>query len=162
MGGYATDRAWADAFLPQVRRCIAESLLVVSDLDEDLHQATDLRLLTVCPRTIAVRLRRDRYAGRYPDEFTIRSRVASGRPTELEKILQGFADWMFYGFVSEEGRITRWRLLDLAVFRSTVARLPVEGVSSLIDNHDGSQGRAFRIREFPPELVLAGSQPAPV
>jgi hypothetical protein len=46
---------------------------------------------------VAARVRRSGYAQRYPHQFTIRSRVASGAETELSRIVNGKGDWMFYG-----------------------------------------------------------------
>jgi hypothetical protein len=65
---------------------------------------------------VAVRLRRDGYAQRFADQFTIRYHRASGAKTELDKIIEGFGDWMFYGHTDSTG-LSAWMLVDLAVLR---------------------------------------------
>lgn len=54
----------------------------------DTRHATDLPMLDGRDMRIAARVRRHGYAGRYPYDFTIRSRLPSGNPTELAKIVK--------------------------------------------------------------------------
>jgi hypothetical protein len=99
------------------------------------------------------------YWKRYPDQFTLRSRLDSGTKTELAKILEGFGDWMFYGFSDGEMAIRRWYLIDLHVFRWNWALFPDAFRSEEKKNGDGTYFRAFWIRsfpDFPPLLISEG------
>ncbi|AXI48503.1 hypothetical protein C1J03_22400 [Sulfitobacter sp. SK012] len=68
---------------------------------------------------VAARIRRPGYAQRNPHQFTIRSAVASGRQTELSKIVNGNGDWMFYGHSNAaQTGLDAWWLIDLRAFRA--------------------------------------------
>lgn len=101
------------------------------------------------------------YQQRYPNQFTIRSKVASGAPTELSKVVSGHGDWMFYGHASADGRtLESWRLLDLKAFRAGLIRHVQNGYPILHgdqQNADGSAFKWFDVKTFPnePPLVVA-------
>lgn len=95
MTDYEINRAWSDRFLPKVKRQIGAHILMVAPDDIDQKLATDLMMLDARDTRVAVRIRRPGYHSRYPNQFTIRSKVTSGAPTELNKVVNGHGDWMF-------------------------------------------------------------------
>lgn len=147
MTTYHIDRAWSDQYLPVIQRFVGPRLLAPSHIDIDRKQATDMVTLTVQPRAIACRVRRHDFVYRYPTEFTIRAARDSGVETELSKILDGFADWMFYGFAGKMGGLCLWYLLDLDVFRE-VCYTTTFGTTRK-SNGDGSHFESFDLRTFP-------------
>lgn len=142
-----TKKLWneSDKFLPQIIQLISPNLINVAPLYDDQHKATDL--ITKDAR-IAVRTRSYKDF-KYKEQFTIRSRVVSGRKTEYEKITQGWGDYLFYGFRNkEETQIIYWHLIDLYTFRK------YQQPTADIPNGDGSYFKAYNYDEFPPELVI--------
>ncbi|MGR3499453.1 MAG: hypothetical protein ACU0E9_11225 [Limimaricola soesokkakensis] len=161
MNCYTANRSWSDRYLPEIRRIVGAQLLDVAADAFDWQQATDLMMLDARDVRVAARVRRPGYGSRYPFEFTIRSRVASGAETELAKIVNGSGDWMFYGHASEDGRgLAAWWLLDLKAFRAALIRQAANGYrirSGDQRNADGTCFKWFDIRSFPvePPLVIA-------
>lgn len=169
---YAEDRAWSDRYLPIMRQLIGPHLLMPSPLEVDAKQAADLIVLRGRDMTIACRVRRHGYAARYPWDITIRSKRDSGARTELEKIVEGWADWFFYGHASlDPGALDRWALLDLSLFRREFIREglrvapgkpPRPGrIAQAQHNGDGTHFVAFDVRRFPRETVIACSHDVP-
>lgn len=165
-GTYASDRAWSDRFIPEIKSIIGPRLLVETPDAIDREQAADLMVFTVRGVTIAARLRRPGYLDKYRYEFTIRARRDSGAVTELSKIVDGWGDWMFYGHVDDtESRLAWWWLLDLHSFRAALIRRNTTGKGLRYGekpNGDGTYFRWFDVRTFPaePPLVIASSHPA--
>jgi len=164
MGEYIDDREWSDRFIPELRRLIGPYLLQPSTVDEDQHQATDLVVLKARDMTIACRVRRSEYRQRYIGQFTLRSRRDNGTKTEFRKIVEGWADWMFYGFHTGTGTaIAPWYLINLTTFR---AHWIDEGWRKerrikwgTVPNGDGTWFAWFQINTFPPAppLLIASS-----
>ncbi|WP_343503595.1 hypothetical protein [Alloyangia pacifica] len=160
MYDYAINRRWSDQYLPEVKRIVGAQLLQAAPDDLDMKHATDLLTLDARDMRIAARIRRPGFADRYPYEFTIRSSVPSGAETELAKIVNGYADWMFYGHAAPDGSLASWWLIDLRAFRAALIRRAHGSLSSgEVWNRDGSSFRWFDIRSFPsqPPLVVAAS-----
>lgn len=165
---YRDDRKWSDQFLTAIRNIVGPHLLIPSPLEVDMKEAADLIVLRGRDMTIACRVRRHGYADRYPFDITLRAKRDSGCRTELEKIVEGWGDWMFYGHASEDpGAMQRWYLMDLHVWRRELIR---EGIRSALDrgaqyrgvikpqsNGDGTHFVAFDVRRFPQALVIASS-----
>ena len=169
---YAEDRAWSDRYLPIMRQLIGPHLLMPSPLEVDAKQAADLIVLRGRDMTIACRVRRHGYAARYPWDITIRSKRDSGARTELEKIVEGWADWFFYGHASlDPGALDRWVLLDLSLFRRefireglrvALGKPPRLGrIAQAQHNGDGTHFVAFDVRRVPRETVIACSHDVP-
>ncbi|MDQ7264070.1 hypothetical protein NM680_19960 [Paracoccus sp. PS-1] len=160
---YSINRHWSDRFIPEIRRIVGAHLLRVAPDYLDTRHATDLLMLDGRDMRIAARVRRHGYAGRYPYDFTIRSRLPSGNPTELAKIVNGEGDWLFYGHANAAGTgFDLWWLLDLRAFRAGLIRHASNGYpisSGDRMNTDGTCFKWFDIRSFPkePPLVLATS-----
>lgn len=165
---YAADRAWSDQYLTAIRQIIGPHLLVPSSLEVDTQQASDLVVLRGRDMTIACRVRRHGYADRYPWDVTLRAKRDSGARTELEKIVEGWADWMFYGHAAQgAGQLDRWFLLDLHQWRREMIREglrtnfnmqpELRGAICKKSNGDGTHFVTFDVRRFPPTLVIASS-----
>jgi hypothetical protein len=157
------NRAWSDRFIPAIKRRVGPILLTESTFNVDTRQATDLVVIKAQGVMIASRMRRYGYADRYPYEFTVRSRLGSGRETELSKMLNGYADWMFYGHANQdETDIGLWMLIDLNVWRGELLRRGYQqnGWSDLAKQKDCGDGTvffAFDIRKFPEKMLIAGN-----
>lgn len=170
MSSYQVNREWSNRFLQTIRTIVGPQLLVPAPLEVDQKEATDLIVLRARDMRIACRVRRPGYADDYPNEFTIRSRLDNGHDTELKKIVNGFADWMFYGHALDENESTiiePWWLIDLDAFRVHLER---DGFFQQLgqhrisygerSNHDGTYFVWFDITSFSesPQLVIASSQ----
>ena len=160
--GYAEDRRWSDRFLPQIKQIIGPYLLGESLFEMDTKMATDLIILRAKNIDIACRVRRPGYSNKYPNQFTIRSGRDSGAKTELEKIVNGFGDWMFYGHSDlNEIFVNIWNLINLASFRAHLIRNHNRqslrmGTKS---NGDGTSFTWFDIDSFPsePPILVASN-----
>ncbi len=153
---YLSDRRWSDIFIPAVKQIVGPLLLEVSSFDVDTKQAADMIVLNARDKAIAVRVRRPGYADRYPFEFTIRAERDSGTKTELEKIVDGFGDWMFYGHAQEDSvNINRWMVIDLHAWRAVLIRK--QAPCKKQNNGDGTHFVAFDVRDLPKNLLIASS-----
>jgi hypothetical protein len=160
--GYHDDRAWTDKLLrdatwrplwwhvgphPQWR---------VADDTEDKEHATDIFVnRDGVPLRVAVRFRDVSYLERFGmQDFTVRASRPSGAPTELEKILSGYGDLMFYGWATRDRKsVKHWLLLDLDVFR----RRYRSGLGRLMSNFDDSSAfYIFSIGDFPGIVAAHG------
>jgi hypothetical protein len=165
MRAYARDREFSDGFIPQIKAIVGPRLLCETPDEIDHHQAADLMVFTARDMRIAARVRRPGYA-QNPDyrwQFTIRKERDSGAKTELEKILDGWGDWLFYGHSDAQQRIIVWWLLDLDAVRAAHEQMrrgtfPRYAFGDR-SNGDGTRFRWFDIREFPdhPRLVIESS-----
>lgn len=155
---YRRQRRWSDQFIPAIKRIVGPCLLEESSFEVDTQQAADLVVVTAKNLTIAARIRRAKYYARYWNEFTIRS-VNKGHKTELQKITDGWGDWMFYGFAAsdddDQSEIAHWRLLDLKVFRGCLIRETQKGRQR--NNEDGTGFSFFQISSFPKDLIISSS-----
>jgi hypothetical protein len=149
------DTRWSGRFIPAVRDIIAKHLVTVASVYEDQHLATDLVVLQATSRAqrIACRLRRAKYIDRYGQQFTVRSSTRDGSPSELEKILDGWGDAMFYGFANDE-HIVQWFLGDLDVFR-TWYDVAVPEVETHSNGPGDRQFMAFNVDDLPDSFVIA-------
>ena len=166
MSSYNENRTWSDKYIPAICKIVGPYLLTPSDFRKDTTQATDLLVLDARDMRIAARVRRkSKYYNQYKYEFTLRSRVKSGATTELEKVVNGLGDWLFYGFAGDDGiEIDDWWLIDLAAFRAALIRRNDHKL--LIDhrvNKDGTEFHAFDLRSFPksPSILIGSSHVLP-
>ena len=147
---YEQDRSWSDQFIPHMRSIIGPHLLVPSSVEVDTKQAADLVVLRARDMTIACRVRRHGYSDRDPFEFPVRSARDSGARTELEKLTDGWGDWMFYGHAAAHGpRIERWMLIDLSAWRAALIRDKDQIRFTKKSNGDGTHFVGFDVRSFP-------------
>jgi len=160
--GWRSDKAWSDKFIPEIKRILGEHLIAeASEVEDQLHN-TDLVVLKLRDFRIACRVRRWNYnTPEYGGQFTIRSLRHSGRETEMQKLLNGWGDYFFYGFEKESCcRLARWTLGDLSAFRlwhQEQTKLNWGNPPGIEKkNRDGSSDfRAFKIADMPPGFVVA-------
>lgn len=98
----------------------------------------------------------------YPHQFTVRSGTRRGGPSELQKVVNGYGDWMFYGHADPAGALASWYLLDLRSFRAGLIRHSNGGPRVCWGdqkNADGTPFRWFDVRSFlgEPKLVVASN-----
>lgn len=154
--GYESDRRWSDAFIPAIKKIVGPLLLEESSFKVDTQQAADLVVLNARDKTIACRVRRAGYADRYGYEFTIRAKRDSGAKTELEKLVDGFGDWMFYGHADENGvDVCRWMVISLPAWRAAIIRKQAHCKKQ--SNGDGTHFVAFDIRDLPVDVLISAS-----
>jgi hypothetical protein len=160
MTSYTNDRAWSDKFIKHMKHIIGPRLLDVASFEVDTKQATDLIVFKAGSVDIAARVRKHEYFARYPHEFTLRAARPSGVPTELEKILDGWGDWMFYGYATEAASmrvpppdvkylVQHWMILQLDTFRYYWQYEQAGKRCSRRLNNDGTQFLAFDVRTMP-------------
>jgi hypothetical protein len=161
--GYAEDRQWSDRYIPAIKCIVGPRLLSESPFEVDTRQAADLIVMRARDMTVACRVRRPGYADKYPFEFTIRSKRENGTPTELQKLIDGWGDWMFYGHACEsKAEFTKWFLIDLNAWRAAVIRCAVRGIKPYAEksNGDGTHFVAFDLRDMK-RIVIASSHEIP-
>lgn len=104
-----------------------------SSADDDMNCISDLRI-HVHDIDVLSRMRDASKMGRiqYRD-FTVRSKVVSGRDTELHKLLRGNGHWYFYGWSFTVPEIYEWMIIDLDILRTTT----LLSNAKEIGNYDG-------------------------
>jgi len=156
MGEYNTDRSWSDKYIPAMKEIIGPRILEISSFEVDTKNASDLIVFSAKNLLIACRVRRPKFID-YWGEFTIRAKRDSGAITELSKIVNGWADIMFYGYASNNGiSIKAWHLIDLNAFRAHLIRDKQTIVMGDKANGDGTYFKWFKIDSFigDPNLVI--------
>lgn len=145
--------------MDHVKSIVGRYLLRSATLVEDRKFATDL-VLSVKNLTVGVRIRDSKYIA-FADDITFRTSAGGLNQTELQKVLAGNMDWMFYGFAVDGAAPILWYILDMNVFRNAV-KDSNSGLSTLIysdrTNKDGSTFRAYRLTSFPRNLIIASSE----
>lgn len=149
-------------YIGHLKQICAQYLIGEAPFEEDTQRATDLIVLKLEPIRVACRVRRGEYMTRYPDEFTVRSGRPNGYETELAKIIEGWGDYMIYGFAGPPPQLAAWALLDLRVFRKWWAGQLWRGLHPGVEkgNLDGSSTfRAFDMGELPESFIVARKRP---
>lgn len=168
---YEKQRAWSDKFTNEAMMIIRShqhllppprfksSISIASEM-QDMRQATDAVVLQTGEICVALRVRRFNHLAKYRNEFTIRVKSRGGI-SELEKIKQGFCSVYFYGFANEyENGFAYWRLIDVNKFRKWINRMAEKGIQrpySIIDNHDGTMGGVFKVRDSLADCIIVDS-----
>lgn len=153
---YDNDRRWSDAYIPAIKKIVGPLLLEESSFEVDTQQAADLVVMNARDKTIACRVRRPGYADKYGHEFTIRAKRDTGAKTELEKIIDGFGDWMFYGHAHSDGMsVCRWMVISLPALRAAIIRK--QAIALKKSNGDGTHFVAFDVRALPESCVISAS-----
>lgn len=130
-------------FIPQINVDIAT-------FTQDTQQATDL-VINTPSCNIGCRVREYSAYVKYPEQFTIRSRVYKGGRTELDKILEGCGDYNFYAFENEKGdNLIHWFLYSLDIFRQYYKVCQGQEFR----NPDGSYFKAFKVTDFPANFIV--------
>jgi len=156
--GWIEDKKRVDKFEPLIKQILGLHLILTADIQRDEREATDLMVLELRPFRVGCRIRSFDYLNRYPDEFTIRSDRPSGFPSELTKIVDGWGDYLFYGFADAAGlSLASWFIGDLHIFRGTFSRnLFLRQPQFLQRNGDeSSRFFAWPLNQFPAAFVIA-------
>ena len=159
MNSWTDGKRWSDQFVDQIKGIVGPLLFEQSSLYVDRNEATDL-VLRVRDLRIACRMRSWPYAAKYPYQFTMRAFTRNGALSEHQKFVDGFGDWMFYGYASERGDgIGRYVVIDLKAWRSQRITYRIAGDRHA--NGDGTGLLAYDLRHFyaEPPLVVACSHP---
>ena len=122
----------------------------IASFEDDAKFATDFLVMKQNALTFACRIRTEPYFYRYSDEFTIRLDRPSGVKTEMDKIIEGFADRMIYAFGTDGGDILSYKIGNLDAFRKTFGyrwrrdhKLPA-GCAFEKRNNDGTRFLVFK------------------
>jgi len=163
MKSFNRDFAWQAKMLPQVKAILGMTFICDAPFEEDVKRNTDLMVLTMEPLRFACRLRNHGYYERYRFDITIRNSRPSGAQTELEKLLNGYGDYMFYGFANDDRtKLVSYTIGDLKVFREWYKDKLKSGVQpgQKKCNPDGSSDfLAFNlIKELPAEFIVCNEQ----
>lgn len=159
---YHASREWSDLFINRVKQIVGPRMMREADFEIDTRQATDLMVMAAKDIRVACRVRGHYYAERYPFDFTLRSKGPGDR-TELQKVIDGWADWMFYGFTNkEQNDLPRWYIIDYSVFRADLIRRRQNIKHTTRLNPDGVTGlTAFDVRSFSPNILVDSSHAVP-
>lgn len=154
---YNRNRPFADKFERHIK-AILGGIFFTNDFNKDVSEATDLLILTIESNLrFACRIRRHKYIEKYSQEFTIRYKVKFGGKTEFDKIKEGFADYMFYGFCDEQEKyIVRYSIIDLRNFRQHLINNPEmekNKIQQQQNNTDLTGFIFFNYNEFPTNLI---------
>jgi len=149
MNNWKEDKKWSDKFLPEIKRILGENLIKEPP-------NTDLIVLKLESIRIACRIRKFNYFEKFRNEFTIRAGRPSNKKVELTKIIEGWGDYLFYGFSNkEETGLIYWKIIDLNKFRLYFNRFLVKNNGYLPgkkqQNFDNSS--YFYIFTDKPELI---------
>ncbi len=161
MKEWQQDKRWSDRFLPEIKKIIGAHLIAEAPIEEDQQRNTDLIVLKLDAVRVACRVRHFEFYQNWPNDFTIREGRPSGIKTELSKIIEGWGQYLFYGFSGpDEHVLVSWKLLDLNVFRLWFNRFITKNAGVLpgnsLSNGDGSSTfRAFSTLETPENLIFA-------
>lgn len=164
--GYSEKRRTnADRHLPAIREAIAPyfsvepSRIIVAPEEEDNQHNTDLTVLSVGDGRISCHVRSHRYYRPFSHQVCVRSKYSNGAKTELHKILDGWGDYMFYGFLQpDDSGLFAWTLGDLKVMRGWLLKIKahtgkIPGYE--YTNDDGITClRAFNLDFLPLEYVV--------
>lgn len=157
------DYDWQRKFIPEIKRVCVDLLVGEAPIEEDMRRNTDMIVLRLEPVRVACRVRRSigengvNYLQKYPDDFTIRAERPSGVQTELQKVLSGWGDYMFYGFAAADSTsLAAWMLGDLSVFRLWHHHELALGhqPSRMLPNRDGTKFCAYNIKDLPDKFIV--------
>lgn len=121
------------------------------DIEKDLKEGTDFLTFTIKPFKSAFRLRRFYAFLSWPNQFTIRWSLPSGHKTEHQKIMEGYVDYILYGFIdNKEEKVIKYFIGDLNVFREINPK-PI----GIFDNDPpDSKLAVYKLSQLPPEFIL--------
>jgi len=149
---YQRQREWSDHFLKLIARELGEAFIIPAPEYQDTQENTDLMVFKQKNCTYAARVRHCRYYDKFKDEFTIRCSISGGGQRELDKVLRGFGDYMFYGIANQKRNgFLCYSIIDLDVFRK---EYDISKGSSTIVNQDYTAFKAFCYAEFEGDLIF--------
>lgn len=127
----------------------------VAPVLEDLKHNTDFMVMKIGDATMACRIRRHN-AIKYLDEFTLRESRPTGAATELQKVMDGFGRYLFYGFAAAEPPgILAYTIGDLDVFREYIRKYHQDEMPGYSQkNGDGTTFRVMKWSYFPDNFIV--------
>ena len=154
------NKRWSDKFIPVIKPILGYHFISEPPIEEDMNHNTDLMVLRMDAIRFGCRIRRYSYYqnDKYRNQFTIRSSLPSGGKTELTKLIEGWGDYLFYGFSNEnETDLISWFIGDLKVFRTWFNKCLWNNIHSWetkknIDN--SSDFMVFNLKEMPEEFIF--------
>lgn len=162
---YEKQRKFGDSFMSEVSALLGQALIMPAPQIEDSERNTDLIVLGMNAVRIGCRIRQPKYLNDYGTQFTIRAKSQNGGKTEITKIIEGWGDYMFYGFASRcNTKLDRWTIIKLNDFRIWFMRemKNLNGKTPGIHQKNGKKGNkdnteflAFDLCDMPEEIVLA-------
>lgn len=156
MKPWQQDKAKADLFEPEAKRVLADHFIRPATAVEDATEATDLKVFSVAPLTVAWRNRGARYLDGYPYDITIRVSRPLGTKTEWDKIVDGWGHVFLYSFGDPSTlRFVAWRLIDLDALRAQLIRGPALKYIDKPNRDNSSNLRAIDTRSFADGVVIA-------
>lgn len=163
MNGWKRDKERADIFMPTIKAVLGRLFIGDAPVVEDQQQATDLMVFHISPLTVACRMRDLSYFKKYPNEITIRYSRPGGTKTEYDKLVDGWADYFFYGFGNfSTGKIHAYNVLSLDALRAALIRNN-KPIYQIKDNHDGSSRfLAINLTRLPENCVVHSYRQAEV
>jgi hypothetical protein len=158
--GWQRDKERTDPFMPAVKSILGRALISDAPIEIDQRQATDLLVLTLAPYTIGVRIRdADKYLSRFPFDITVRYSRPSGAQTEWDKIVEGWCDFIFYGFGDfQTYKLAAYTVLNLKAFRALLIRAaigdaPMPLITTQSNGDQSSTFKALDWRTVTPECI---------
>jgi hypothetical protein len=153
-----------DKYIDEFKKICGLVFFEQAPLELDLREATDL-VIKCANLRIACRARDDNYRYNFGDQFTLRAWLESGAKTELEKILEGYGDYLIYAFgVSDPTpRLPYWNVINLESFRFHYKNNKDALKCGGAINEDNSTGFGwFSIPSFPanPPIIFSSSHPS--
>lgn len=166
------DFDWQLRYELTVRQKVGPFLLEPASWERDTKEATDFvryRVIGEGVSAVAARIRRPEVMfspkwAFWQWQFTVRLWRKNGVRTEHAKLVDGYADWLFYAVAAPDDEIdfAHWMLVNLRPWRSALATPDVCRALQIEDrdNTDGTTGfRSYDIRSFPliPSILIASS-----
>ena len=161
MKNYKESKIWSDRFLSEMKRILGVVFIKVAPLKDDMELNTDL----IMPNgaRVSCRIRSCTYMEQYFGQFTIRTLRPSGTKSELDKIRDGWGDFILYGYANREGTgLAYWFIGDLEVFRNYLKSYMEQNQGNLpgtehMNRDNSSLFRAFSLEDIP-GFVIASSE----
>jgi hypothetical protein len=164
MNGWKIDKAWSDRFMHEIKMILGLHLISESPEIEDQKHNTDLMVLRLGGLRVGCRVRAyDMFLNpEYRQQFTIRYSRPSGNKTEYEKIMEGWGDYLFYGFAGQTNKsLILWSLIDLQIFRDAVhSQMAINGnylpAKQQFNKDSSSTFLIFNFYTFPQVKIASG------
>jgi len=167
MTEWQSDKRWADRFMDEIKPVLGFYFIGPANEEEDQFRNTDLVVLKMNAIRIACRIRRNEFLQKYANEFTIRAGRPSGVKTELAKIIEGWGDYLFYGFANQsETSLDAWILGDLTAFRAWYTRAIIHSKGQVpgsfhVNPDKSSSFFAFDLDDMPENFIVGAKKGAP-
>jgi len=156
---YEENREFSDEFDCEIKSIFGCVFIRNATPKEDMKNATDY-VFEIKGNSIVSKMRNFSYLSKYGNEFTLRSSTRCGiNQSELEKILSGWGNYLFYGLCDKnKEKIIQWLIGDLDVFRQWYKEKLKNGRKpgfECTNKKDGGKFTSFRISDLLKEFIIA-------